>query len=128
MPSHSVLANALKTSVKTVHDALKVLIDRGILLPRRGRYGTSVIKLPNSSASSFKPETSIFASAQETAFYHYEKIQNKIKKIMSYIAKQQKLCKEQRPFMTYADYIRDCENLAENYNMGHIYNLSNKAI
>ena len=52
----------------------------------------------------------------------------KIKKIMSYIAKQQKLCKEQRPFMTYADYIRDCENLAENYNMGHIYNLSNKAI
>ena len=30
--------------------------------------------------------------------------------------------------MTYADYIRDCENLAENYNMGHIYNLSNKAI
>lgn len=52
----------------------------------------------------------------------------KIKKIMSYIIKQQKLCKEPRPFMIYADYIRDCENLAENYNMGHIYNLSNKAI
>lgn len=52
----------------------------------------------------------------------------KIKKIMSYIIKQQKLCKEPLPFMIYADYIRDCENLAENYNMGHIYNLSNKAI
>ena len=52
----------------------------------------------------------------------------KIKKFMSYIIKQQKLCKEPRPFMIYADYIRDCENLAENYNMGHIYNLSNKAI
>lgn len=83
MPSHSVLANALKASVKTVHDALKVLIDRGILLPRRGRYGTSVIKLPNSAVSSFKPETSIFASAQETAFYHYEKTQNHLKKMIA---------------------------------------------
>ena len=73
----------MKTSVKTVHDALKVLIDRGILLPRRGRYGTSVIKLPNSSVSSFKPETSIFASAQETAFYHYEKTQNHLKKMIA---------------------------------------------
>ena len=83
MPSHSILANALKASVKTVHDALKVLIDRGVLLPRRGRYGTSVIKLPNSSVSSFKPETSIFASAQETAFYHYEKTQNHLKKMIA---------------------------------------------
>ena len=83
MPSHSVLANSLKASVKTVHDALKVLIDRGVLLPRRGRYGTSVIKLPNASVSSFKPETSIFASAQETAFYHYEKTQNHLKKMIA---------------------------------------------
>lgn len=83
MPSHAALANALKASVKTVHDALKVLIDRGILLARRGRYGTSVVKLPGDNVSSLKPETSIFASAQETAFYHYEKTQNHIKKMIA---------------------------------------------
>lgn len=52
----------------------------------------------------------------------------KIKKILNYMAKQQKLTEEKRLFMVYADYIRDCENLAENYNMGHIYNLSNEAV
>lgn len=52
----------------------------------------------------------------------------KIKKILTYIAKQQKLTKEKRLFMVYADYIQDCERLAENYNMGHIYNLSNEAV
>lgn len=83
IPPHSVLAKGLKTSIKTVHDALKVLIGRGILLARRGRYGTSVIKLPNSDNSSQKPETSIFASAQETAFYHYEKTQEHIKRMIS---------------------------------------------
>ena len=83
MPSHAALANALKASVKTVHDALQVLIDRGILLARRGRYGTSVVKLPGDNVSSLKPETSIFASAQETAFYHYEKTQNHIKKMIA---------------------------------------------
>ena len=52
----------------------------------------------------------------------------KIKKILTYIAKQQKLTKERELFMVYADYIRDCKSLAENYNMGHIYNLSNEAV
>lgn len=83
IPAHSVLAKGLKASVKTVHDALKVLIDRGILLARRGRYGTSVVKLPNSEKSLDKPETSIFASAQETAFYHYEKTQEHIKRMIA---------------------------------------------
>src|SRR5574344_420169 len=83
MPSHLALSKALKASVKTVHDALKVLIDKGILLARRGRYGTSVIKLPSADNSSQKPEISIFASAQDTAFYHYEKVQNHIKKMIA---------------------------------------------
>ena len=83
IPSHSVLSKGLKASIKTVHDALKVLIDRGILLARRGRYGTSVIRLPQSGNCSQKPETSIFASAQDTAFYHYEKTQNHIKRMIA---------------------------------------------
>lgn len=83
LPAHSVLANGLKASVKTVHDALSILIDRGIILARRGRYGTTVIKLPNSRGSIDKPETSIFAPAKDTAFYHYEKTQNYIKKMIA---------------------------------------------
>ena len=83
IPAHDVLSKELKASIKTVHDALKILIDRGILLARRGRYGTSVIRLPNDKILTFKPETSIFASAQETAFYHYEKTQKHIKKMIA---------------------------------------------
>ena len=59
MPSHKELSIQLKASLKTVHDALKVLIDRGVLLARRGRYGTSVVRVPNAPVSSLKPETSI---------------------------------------------------------------------
>lgn len=84
IPAHGELSTNLKASIKTVHDALKVLIDRGILLARRGRYGTTVVKMPNSEVNlNSKPETSIFASAQDTAFYHYEKTQNHIKKMIA---------------------------------------------
>ena len=83
IPPHSELAQRLKASLKTVHDALKILADRGILLPRRGKYGTTVIKIPNDKTLSVKPEMSIFASAKDTAFYHYEKTQNKIKRMIA---------------------------------------------
>lgn len=83
MPAHGELSKNLKASLKTVHDALAVLIDRGILLARRGRYGTSVIKMPNGQISTLKPETSIFAPARDTAFYHYEKTQNHIKRMIA---------------------------------------------
>ena len=58
-------------------------MDEGILLPRRGRYGTIVIKQPDEAASGVKKETSIFAPAQQTAFYYYEKTQNHIKRMIS---------------------------------------------
>ena len=83
IPPHSKLAQRLKASIKTVHDALKILSDKGILLPRRGKYGTTVIKLPNDNSVRVKPEMSIFAPAKDTAFYHYEKTQNKIKRMIA---------------------------------------------
>lgn len=83
LPAHEDLAAELKVSIKTIHDALKNLIKKGILLARRGRYGTTVIKMPNEEAISTKKETSIFASAQETAFYNYEKTQNHIKSLIA---------------------------------------------
>lgn len=83
LPAHEELANKLNTSIKTVHDALKTLIAEGILLPRRGRYGTSIIKMPNDKTIDAGKETSIFASAQDTAFYFYERTQNQLKKIIA---------------------------------------------
>jgi len=83
LPAHENLSAELKVSVKTIHDALKSLIKNGILLARRGRYGTTVIKMPGESLLSPRKETSIFASAQDTAFYNYEKTQNHIKTLIA---------------------------------------------
>lgn len=83
MPAHAILSQNLNVSIKTIHDSLKVLIDEGILLARRGRYGTSVIKMPNEMTIEERRETSIFASAKDTAFYYYEKTQNHIKKMIA---------------------------------------------
>lgn len=83
LPAHENLSAELKVSIKTIHDALKTLIKKGILLTRRGRYGTTVIKMPGEGVLSAKKETSIFASAQETAFYNYEKTQNHIKSLIA---------------------------------------------
>lgn len=83
IPAHGELAKRLSASIKTIHDALTSLIKEGILLAKRGRYGTTVVRMPNSLASSERKETSIFASAPETAFYYYEKTQNHIKRMIS---------------------------------------------
>ena len=83
LPAHSELSELFKVSIKTIHDALKVLIDDGILLARRGRYGTTVTRLPKDEASYNKLEKSIFAPAKDTAFYYYEKTQNAIKDMIA---------------------------------------------
>ena len=89
MPAHFELSNILKVSVKTVHDALKSLIDEGILLARRGRYGTTITRIPDSNVLQPTNEvsiltSSIFAKAEDAAFYSYQKIENLMK---NYIVK-----------------------------------------
>ena len=83
IPAHAELSEKLNVSIKTLHDALSVLIDEGILLAKRGRYGTTVIRMPNEMAVEQKRETSIFAPAQDAAFYYYEKTQNHIKRLIA---------------------------------------------
>ncbi len=78
LPAHLELSNVLKVSIKTIHDAVKSLIKEGILSAKRGRYGTTILKMPNDKTVQ-KPENSIFASAQEAVFYNYEKIERHIK-------------------------------------------------
>ena len=83
IPPHEALSKSLSVSIKTIHDALAILIDEGILLARRGRYGTTVIKMPDDRNIPLKKETSIFAPAPDTAFYYYEKTENHIKKLIA---------------------------------------------
>ena len=83
LPPHLTLAEKFKVSVKTIHNAIKLLEKEEMVLSRRGTYGTIVINTSMNSAFEPKREMSIFASAQDTAFYHYEKTQNRIKKIIS---------------------------------------------
>ena len=84
LPAHQELSDILKVSIKTVHDAMKTLIEEGYLLARRGRYGTTIIKIPDSNVLQPLNETSIltdsiFAKAEDAVFYSYQKIENTIK-------------------------------------------------
>ena len=83
IPPHAQLAKMFNVSVKTVHDALSSLIEKNIVFSRRGRYGTVVMNLPKNLDKAVKPEESIFAPAKDTAFYHYEKTQNMLKKFIA---------------------------------------------
>ncbi len=78
IPSHEKLAAELNVSVKTIHDCIKILTEEGILITRRGRYGTILSK--NCSDNVFEPlkENSIFAKAAEAVSYSYQRTQNKI--------------------------------------------------
>ncbi len=82
IPAHAELSERFKVSIKTMHDALKMLIQDGILHARRGRYGTTVVKMPNATASN-RYESSIFAPASDAAEYFYVKTQNRIRKMIA---------------------------------------------
>lgn len=80
--SHEELSKMFNVSIKTVHDSICKLCDDGILLSRRGRYGTIVRKIPNSDTFSPQIENSIFASAEDSLVYHYQRIEDKIKNMI----------------------------------------------
>ena len=81
LPAHDYFTKNLKASLKTVHDAFNSLTQKGYILPKRGKYGTLVTKLPNSNDDN-SPQDRIFATATDAAFYHYEKVQKQLTKII----------------------------------------------
>lgn len=83
LPSHKDLAKELKVSEKTIHEAMKPLITDGTLIPRRGQYGTVVANIKADNEIVIPKEMSIFASATDTMFYHYEKTQTIIKRMIT---------------------------------------------
>ncbi|MCD8377432.1 MAG: GntR family transcriptional regulator, partial [Candidatus Gastranaerophilales bacterium] len=83
LPAHDYLAKEFNVSMKTIHNAVQLLVKENMLLPRRGSYGTIITNISMNASMEPRREMSIFAPAQETAFYHYQKIQNRIKNIIS---------------------------------------------
>lgn len=66
LPTNMELAEKFNVSIKTIHDAIKILSKEGLLHSRRGQYGTIVVN----------PEEKI-------ELYHYEEIELKIKHYIS---------------------------------------------
>lgn len=83
LPNHDKLAKEFNVSIKTIHNAIRMLVKENMLLARRGSYGTIITNISMNPEMEPRKEMSIFAPAAETAFYHYEKIKNKLKNIIS---------------------------------------------
>ena len=77
--SHYELADTLKVSIKTVHDAMKRLMEQGILQSKRGRYGTFVLRIPSDKNVMTGRESEIFAPAFQASLYNYEKVEAHLK-------------------------------------------------
>lgn len=84
LPANSELAKEFNVSVKTVHDAIKLLSKEGIVYTRRGQYGTVAAN-----------------NNKETELYNYEKIELKIRQ---YIAKNCEIGKKLPPIIELAQF------------------------
>ncbi len=83
LPPNKELADMFNTGIKTVNDAISILVKSGILVTLRGRYGTIVAQIPTQNYFAPPRETSIFAPAASTAYYYYEKTVQRIRNIIS---------------------------------------------
>lgn len=66
LPASTTLADMYNVSLKTIHDAIKILSLAGILKTRRGNYGTIVANIN-----------------EEESLYYYEQVELKIKQYIS---------------------------------------------
>ena len=80
--SHYEIADRLRVSIKTVHDAMKRLVQQGILQSRRGRYGTFILRIPSDKNVLTGKEHEIFAPAVQASEYNYEKVESWIKNLI----------------------------------------------
>jgi DNA-binding GntR family transcriptional regulator len=78
IPSHDELAKQLSVSIKTVNDCIKNLNKQGIVITRRGKYGSILAQNPLEPVYEPLKENSIFAKANDAAFYSYEKVKTSI--------------------------------------------------
>ena len=83
IPPRSQLSEIFKVSIKTIHDGIKILERKGILLSLRGKYGTIVTKIPeDENVMPQSNEYSIFAKSRVATQYRWKKIEKKIKALI----------------------------------------------
>ena len=75
IPSLEDLAEKFEVSIKTIHDVISNLSKEGILISRRGRYGTILAK--NSDINT-NIEDIMFAKAGDAITYSYQKIEQEL--------------------------------------------------
>ena len=73
IPPHSYFSKILKVSIKTVHDAINLLIKDDILIAKRGKYGTFIKNLPDKK-STHSLKNNFVDNEFKYSFYSYEKI------------------------------------------------------
>lgn len=86
LPSHLELAESLKVSIKTVHDAMQRLVIQGYVHSKRGRYGTFVSRIPSNLINVSAIEQ-LFVPAEEhtapeAAFYHYQQAEEQLRALL----------------------------------------------
>jgi DNA-binding GntR family transcriptional regulator len=95
LPSHLELAERFRVSIKTIHDAMRRLVQQTIVYSKRGRYGTYVSRKPGvvsffsheEDAEFFTPvnqadaETALSSNFEGASqvFYNYERIEKALK-------------------------------------------------
>ena len=83
IPSHEELSSRFNVSIKTINDCIKNLNKLGIIITRRGRYGSILAQNPLMPVFEPLKENSIFAKAEDAAFYSYEKIKTQITEMIN---------------------------------------------
>ena len=83
IPSHEELSVKFNVSIKTINDCIKNLNKQRIIISRRGRYGSILAQNPLSPVYEPLKENSIFAKAEDAAFYSYEKIKSQITELIN---------------------------------------------
>lgn len=93
LPSHLELADSLKVSIKTVHDAMQRLVIQGYVHSKRGRYGTFVSRIPSNLINVSAVEQ-FFVPAEEHQetpenpvmtdglFYHYQRAEQQLRALI----------------------------------------------
>lgn len=79
LPSHLELADKFRVSIKTIHDAMRRLVDQTIVYSKRGRYGTYVARQPGTEGFFSAEDAEFFTPVEEAGFYNYQRIEQQLK-------------------------------------------------
>lgn len=90
LPSHLELAERLKVSIKTVHDAMGRITEQGVVQSLRGRYGTYVLRKPTQTGSGIAATSkeavggnAIPAFFTDALQYNYERVTAHLSNLIS---------------------------------------------